>query len=321
MENKYGSTHMEESDLGNACMHAELRLDTPKITYNDIGGLKNEINELREVVELPLRHPELFQCLGIDPPKGVLLQGPSGCGKTLLARAVANESQARFFLINGPEVMSKFYGESEKMLREIFDDAEKKSPSIIFIDELDAIAPKRDKVNGEVEKRVVAQLLVLMDGLKKRGNVIVIGATNIVDALDPSLRRPGRFDREIKIGLPDCQGRLEILKAHTVRMPLGENVDLQEIATETNNFSGAQLEAVCRESAYNTLRRHKLHLNIGGEKISKEILNQIKVTKEDFKTAIEKVSLGVLTSPNNGVRVSWDEFLRKQQRGENQHAD
>ncbi|HDJ04821.1 MAG TPA: AAA family ATPase, partial [Candidatus Bathyarchaeota archaeon] len=228
----------------------------PRTTYEDIGGLREEIQRIREMVELPMRHPEIFQRLGIDPPKGVLLYGPPGCGKTLLARAVANESEANFFSINGPEIMSKFYGESEARLREIFQQAEKNAPSIIFIDELDAIAPKREEVTGEVERRVVAQLLALMDGLSGRGNVIVIGATNRVNALDPALRRPGRFDREIEIGIPDKDGRYEILQIHTRGMPLAEDVDLKKLAEMTHGYTGADLAALCRETAMKALRRY-----------------------------------------------------------------
>lgn len=213
----------------------------PRTTYEDIGGLHEEIQRVREMVELPLRHPELFQRLGIDPPKGVLLHGPPGCGKTLLARAVANESEANFYSINGPEIMSKFYGESEARLREIFQQAQQNSPSIIFVDELDAIAPKREEVTGEVERRVVAQLLALMDGLSGRGNVIVIGATNRPGALDPALRRPGRFDREIEISVPDKKGRHEVLQIHTRGMPLAEDVDLNKLSGMTHGYTGADL--------------------------------------------------------------------------------
>ncbi|RLE83987.1 MAG: AAA family ATPase, partial [Thermoprotei archaeon] len=227
----------------------------PKVTYEDIGDLEEAKQKIREMVELPLKHPELFKRLGIDPPKGILLYGPPGCGKTLLAKAVANETEAYFIAINGPEIMSKFYGESEQRLREIFEDAKEHSPAIIFIDEIDAIAPKREEVTGEVEKRVVAQLLALMDGLEARGDVIVIGATNRPNALDPALRRPGRFDREIEIGVPDRQGRYEILLVHTRNMPLADNVELRKLAEITHGFVGADLAALCREAAMKALRR------------------------------------------------------------------
>ena len=229
-----------------------------RVTYEDIGGLHEEIRRTREMIELPIRHPELFQRLGIEPPKGVLLYGFPGCGKTLLAKAVANESEANFIAINGPEIMSKFYGESEKRLRGIFQRAQKNSPSIIFIDELDAIAPKREEVTGEVERRVVAQLLSLMDGLKARGNVIVIGATNRVNAIDPALRRPGRFDRELELGIPDKQGRLEILQIHTRGMPLAENVELKKLSEITHGYTGADIAALGREAAMKALRRLSL---------------------------------------------------------------
>ncbi|MCJ7646942.1 AAA family ATPase, partial [bacterium] len=228
----------------------------PRVSYEDVGGLHEEIRRTREMVELPLRHPELFQRLGIEPPKGVLLHGPPGCGKTLLVEAVANESDANFFAINGPEIMSKFYGESEKRLREIFEKAQQSSPSIIFIDELDAIAPKREEVTGEVERRVVAQLLALMDGLEARGNVIVIGATNRVNAIDPALRRPGRFDREIEIGVPSQQGRLEVLQIHTRGMPLATNIDLKTLSEKTHGYTGADIAALAREAAMKALRRY-----------------------------------------------------------------
>src|SRR3989339_818983 len=227
----------------------------PEINYEDIGGLSEEIKKIREMVEIPMKHPEIFQRLGVEPPKGVLLYGPPGTGKTLLAKAVANESEANFILLNGPEIMSKFYGESEKKIRDIFDDAEKNAPSIIFIDEIDAIAPKREDVQGEVERRVVSQLLTLMDGLKSRGKVIVIGATNRVNALDPALRRPGRFDREIEVGVPSKEGRLQILKIHTRGMPL-KNVKLEDLASVTHGFVGADLEALAKEAAMNVLRKY-----------------------------------------------------------------
>ena len=262
----------------------------PRTTYEDIGGLHEEIQRVREMVELPLRHPELFQRLGIDPPKGVLLHGPPGCGKTLLARAVANESEANFFSINGPEIMSKFYGESEARLREIFQQAQQNSPSIIFIDELDAIAPKREEVTGEVERRVVAQLLALMDGLSGRGNVIVIGATNRPGALDPALRRPGRFDREIEIGVPDKQGRYEILQIHTRGMPLAKDVNLKKLAEMTHGYTGADLAALCRETAMKALRRYLPQINLEEERIPPAVLEKMEVKMEDFLNAYKEIT-------------------------------
>ena len=262
----------------------------PRTTYEDIGGLREEIQRIREMVELPMRHPEIFQRLGIEPPKGVLLHGPPGCGKTLLARAVANESEANFFSINGPEIMSKFYGESEARLREIFQQAEKNAPSIIFIDELDAIAPKRGEVTGEVERRVVAQLLALMDGLSGRGNVIVIGATNRVNALDPALRRPGRFDREIEIGIPDKNGRYEILQIHTRGMPLADDVDLKRLAEMTHGYTGADLAALCRETAMKALRRYLPEINLEEERIPPKILEKMEVTMADFLNAFREIT-------------------------------
>ncbi len=236
------------------------------ITYEDIGGLTNEIQRVREMVELPMKHPQIFKKLGIEPPQGVLLHGPPGTGKTLLARAVANETSASFFSIAGPEIISKYYGESEQQLREIFEDAKEESPSIIFIDELDSIAPKREDVTGEVERRVVAQLLTMMDGLESRGQVIVIAATNRVDSVDPALRRPGRFDREIEIGVPDEVGREEILQIHTRGMPLSDDVDLAELATDTHGFVGADIEGLTKEAAMKALRRYlpEIDLDRGG---------------------------------------------------------
>ena len=262
----------------------------PRVTYEDIGDLEEAIQKIREMVELPLKHPELFQRLGIEPPKGVLLYGPPGCGKTLLAKAVANESDAAFFAINGPEIMSKYYGESEARLREIFEKAEKNAPAIIFIDELDAIAPKREEVTGEVERRVVAQLLALMDGLKGRGNVIVIGATNRINAIDPALRRPGRFDREIEIGVPDRRGRLEILQIHTRGMPLAEDVDLEKLADITHGFTGADLAALCREAAMKALRRYLPKIDLEQERIPVEVLEQMEVRMEDFMAAYKEIT-------------------------------
>lgn len=262
----------------------------PEITYEDLGGLSEEIKKIREMVEIPLKHPEIFQKLGIEPPKGVLLHGPPGTGKTLLAKAVANESEANFILLNGPEVMSKFYGESEKKIRDIFEEAEKTAPSIVFIDELDAIAPKREEVTGEVERRVVSQILTLMDGLKSRGNVIVIGATNRVNAIDPALRRPGRFDREIEINVPGKEGRLSVLKIHTRGMPLTKNVNLDEIASVTHGFVGADLEALSKEAAMNVLRKLLPKMNLDAEEqIPPEILEKLIVKQQDFMDALKNV--------------------------------
>lgn len=262
----------------------------PDVTYEDIGGLEDEIKKIREMVEIPLKHPELFYKLGIEPPKGVLLHGPPGSGKTLLARVVANESDANFILLNGPEIMNKFYGESEKRVREIFEDAEKAAPSIIFIDEIDAIAPKREEVHGEVERRVVSQLLTMMDGLKSRGKVVVIGATNRPNALDPALRRPGRFDREIVIGVPTQKGRLEILKIHTRNMPLAKNVKLKSIAEITHGFVGADLAALCKEAAMNVLRKVLPDISLKEKKpIPQDIIEKLQITSEDFKEALKMV--------------------------------
>jgi len=258
------------------------------VSYEDIGGLEEEILRVREMIELPLRHPELFMRLGIEPPKGVLLHGPPGCGKTLLAKALANESDAFFNPINGPEIMSKFYGESEKRIREIFETASKNAPSIVFIDEVDSIAPKREQVTGEVERRVVAQLLALMDGLKSRGRVVVIAATNRVNSIDPALRRPGRFDREIEIKVPTREGRFEILQIHTRGMPL-KDVDLKDYAIRTHGFVGADLAALCREAAMHALRRVIPHIDLETETIPPEVLFTLKVTHEDFETAMKIV--------------------------------
>jgi len=263
--------------------------EIPRVTYEDIGGLSEAIKKIREMVELPLKYPEIFERLGIEAPKGVLLYGPPGTGKTLLAKAVANETNAAFFSISGPEIMSKYYGESEERLREIFKQAEENAPSIIFIDEIDAIAPKREEVTGEVEKRVVSQLLALMDGLKPRGRVVVIGATNRPNALDPALRRPGRFDREIEIGVPNKKGRLEILQIHTRGMPLADDVDLERIASITHGFVGADIEALCKEAAIRALRRVIPEIDFEKEKIPAETLNKISVTMNDFMEALKDV--------------------------------
>jgi transitional endoplasmic reticulum ATPase len=279
------------------------------ITYEDIGGLHEELQRIREMIELPLKHPELFRHLGIEPPKGVILFGPPGTGKTLIAKAIANETGAHFISINGPEIMSKFYGESEARLREVFQEAEQNAPSIVFIDELDAIAPKRGEVTGEVERRVVSQLLTLMDGLKSRGQVVVIGATNRIEAIDPALRRPGRFDREIRIGVPDRNGRREILLIHTRRMPLAEDVDLDELADITHGFVGADIAALVREAAMNALRRYLPEIDLEKEVIPAEVLEKIKVSREDFANALKTIQPSalrevVLEVPN----VKWTDI-------------
>ncbi len=279
------------------------------VTYEDIGGLHEQIQKIREMVELPLRYPELFQKLGIDPPKGVLLYGPPGCGKTLLAKAVATEAEANFFLINGPEIMNKYYGETEAKLREIFRKAEEEAPSIIFIDEIDAIAPKRSEVTGEVEKRVVAQLLALMDGLESRGQVIVIGATNRQNALDPALRRPGRFDREIEIGIPDKKGRKEILQIHTRGMPLATDVDVDKLAEITKGYTGADLAALCREAAMKCVRRILPSIDFNEEKLSPEILDQLVVTMKDFLEAYKEITPTALREVEiETPSVTWDDI-------------
>ena len=262
----------------------------PIVTYEDIGGLREEIQRIREMVELPLRHPELFQRLGIEPPRGVFLYGPPGCGKTLLAKAVANESDANFYVISGPEIMSKFYGESEARLREIFQKAQETAPSIIFIDELDAIAPKREEVTGEVERRVVAQLLSLMDGMGARGNIIVIGATNRPNAIDPALRRPGRFDREVEIGVPDKAGRYEILQIHTRNMPMAQDVELKRLSEITHGYTGADVSALSRESAMKALRRYMPEINLEEERVPPSILEKMVVQMDDFMNAYREVT-------------------------------
>jgi len=281
----------------------------PRISYEDIGGLRNEVQKVREMIELPLRHPEIFERIGIEAPKGVLLYGPPGTGKTLLAKAVASETNANFYSIGGPEIMSKFHGESEERLREVFREAEQNAPSIIFIDEIDSIAPKREEVSGDVEKRVVSQLLTLMDGLKSRGKLVVIGATNRPNALDPALRRPGRFDREIEIGIPDDRGRLEILQIHTRGMPLTEDVNIESIAKVTHGFVGADLEALSKEAAMRSLRRILPEINMEQSKIPAETLNKIKVTNNDFQEALRDIQPSamrevVVQRPN----IHWDDI-------------
>jgi transitional endoplasmic reticulum ATPase len=266
----------------------ELALHARDISYEDIGGLSREIRDIREMIEVPLRHPELFSRLGINPPRGVLLHGPPGTGKTMIARAVASETDANFVSISGPEIVSKFYGESEQRLRQIFEEAQKAAPSIIFIDEIDSIAPKREEVSGDLERRVVAQLLALMDGLSSRGEVIVIAATNRPNALDPAIRRGGRFDREVEVGIPNKNGRLEILYVHTRGMPLDESLDLKEIAEVTHGFVGADLYALCKEAAMHTLERALPDLDVK-EDIPSQVLDNLNVTREDFYTALKKI--------------------------------
>jgi transitional endoplasmic reticulum ATPase len=279
----------------------------PSVTYDDVGGLEEELQRVREMIELPLKHPELFERLGIDPPKGVLLYGPPGTGKTLIAKAVANEAGAAFFSIQGPEIISKYYGQSEEKLREKFDEAEKNAPSIVFVDELDSIAPKREEVHGEVERRVVAQLLTLMDGMGGRGQVIVIGATNREDAIDPALRRPGRFDREIEIGVPSKEGRKEILEIHTRGMPLGEDVSLDYFASMTHGFVGADLMALAREAAMKCLSRFVPELELG-KPIPVEILERIKVTYDDFNDALKELEPSAMREVLVEVpKVTWDD--------------
>ena len=278
------------------------------VTYDDIGGMAGTIDQLREMVELPLRYPELFQRLGVDPPKGVLLHGPPGTGKTRLARAVANESDAQFFLINGPEIMGSAYGESESRLRQVFEDAAKAVPSIVFIDEIDSIAPKRGQVSGEAEKRLVAQLLTLMDGLESRANIVVIAATNRPDAIDEALRRPGRFDREIIVGVPDERGRREILGIHTRGMPLGDKVDLGELARTTYGFVGADLSALAREAAIEAVRRIMPKLNLAEGTIPHEVLDTLSVTREDFLEALKRVQPSAMREVMvEAPRVRWED--------------
>jgi transitional endoplasmic reticulum ATPase len=285
---------------------ADVVKKAPRITYEDIGGLGDQIQRVREMMELPLRYPQLFEKLGVEPPKGILLHGPPGTGKTLIAKAVANETDAHFITLNGPEIMSKYYGESEARLREIFEEASKHAPSIIFIDELDAIAPKREEVTGEVERRIVAQLLGLMDGLQARGQVVVIGATNRPSALDPALRRPGRFDREIEIGIPDRNGRLETLQIHTRGMPLTKDVKLEKIADVTHGFVGADLQALCKEGAMRAVRKVLPEIDLESEAIPPKVIEELKVSMNDLVDALKDVEPSAMRevlveSPN----VKW----------------
>ena len=278
------------------------------VTYDDLGGMEREVAKIREMIELPLSHPEIFERLGMTPPKGVLLHGLPGCGKTLLARAVAHESDAEFIYVSGPEIIQKFYGESEAQLRKIFDDARKRAPCIIFFDEIDSLAPKRERVEGEVEKRVVAQLLALMDGLKSRGDVIVMAATNRPNAIDPALRRPGRFDREIAIGIPNEKARRDILEIYARGMPLGEGVDLADLAQTTHGFTGADLNALCREAAMAALRRQLPELSLGSGPVPYEALMAMEVTMPDFREALSEVAPSGLREVSVEVpNVRWDD--------------
>jgi transitional endoplasmic reticulum ATPase len=281
----------------------------PSITYEDIGGIRNEVTRVREMIELPLRHPELFRRLGVEAPKGVLLHGPPGTGKTLLAKAVANETNANFYTIGGPEIMSKFYGESEEKLRNIFEQAEKNAPSIIFIDEIDSIAPKREEVSGEVERRIVSQLLSLMDGMSSRGKVVVIGATNRVNAIDPALRRPGRFDREIEIGVPDREGRLEILQIHTRGMPLDKDVNLEKLADISHGFVGADLQALSKEAAMRALRKVLPEIDLSSESIPADTLKKIIVNMQDFMDVIKEMEPSAMREVFVEVpNVKWEDI-------------
>ena len=281
----------------------------PSITYEDIGGVRNEVARIREMIELPLRHPELFKRLGVEAPKGVLLHGPPGTGKTLLAKAVANETNANFYTIGGPEIMSKFYGESEERLRNVFEQAEKNAPSIIFIDEIDSIAPKREEVTGEVEKRIVSQLLSAMDGMSSRGKVVVIGATNRINAIDPALRRPGRFDREIEIGVPDRNGRLEILQIHTRGMPVANDVNLEKLADISHGFVGADLQALSKEAAMRALRRILPEIDLSSESIPGDTLKKIIVTMQDFTDVIKEMEPSAMREVFVEVPdVSWEDI-------------
>ncbi|MFB6292763.1 MAG: CDC48 family AAA ATPase [Halonotius sp.] len=303
-----GSTSVEIVEEPPTDEDEETSTEPPGITYEDVGGLDDELDMVREMIELPMRHPELFQALGIKPPQGVLLHGPPGTGKTLIAKAVATEIDATFQTISGPEIMSRFHGESEERLREVFETAEENDPAIVFIDEIDSIAPQRDDTQGDVESRVVAQLLSLMDGLKDRGRITVIGTTNRIDAVDPALRRGGRFDREIEVGAPDTHGRAEILRIHTREMPLGDGVDLDQYAASTHGFVGADLESLIREAAMNALRRVRPDLDLEGDEIDADTLESLSVTEADFRAAHREIEPSALRevfveTPD----VTWDD--------------
>ncbi|MGA9745015.1 MAG: CDC48 family AAA ATPase [Nitrososphaeraceae archaeon] len=303
------STEMIVSEESAKAVQVAKEGGVPSISYEDIGGVRNEISRVREMIELPLRHPELFKRLGVEAPKGVLLYGPPGTGKTLLAKAVAHETNANFYTIGGPEIMSKYYGESEEKLRNIFKNAEEKAPSIIFIDEIDSIAPKREEVTGEVERRIVAQLLSLMDGMSTRGKVVVIGATNRINAIDPALRRPGRFDREIEIGVPDKEGRLEILQIHTRGMPLDKDVDLEKIASMSHGFVGADLQSLAKEAAIRALRKVLPEIDLTAESIPSHTLRKIIVTMDDFTNVLQEMEPSALREVFVEVpNVTWNDI-------------
>lgn len=303
------STKITVSEESAKAVQVSKEGGVPSITYEDIGGIRNEVARVREMIELPLRHPELFKRLGVEAPKGVLLHGPPGTGKTLLAKAVANETNANFYTIGGPEIMSKFYGESEEKLRNVFEQAEKNAPSIIFIDEIDSIAPKREEVSGEVERRIVAQLLSLMDGMSSRGKVVVIGATNRINAIDPALRRPGRFDREIELGVPDRNGRLEILQIHTRGMPLDKDVNLEKLADISHGFVGADLQALAKEAAMRALRRVLPEIDLSSESISGETLKKIIVTMQDFIDVLKEMEPSAMREVFVEVPdISWSDI-------------
>src|ERR671910_99276 len=303
------STKVTVSEESAKAVQVSKEGGVPSITYEDIGGLGNAVGRVREMIELPLRHPELFKRLGVEAPKGVLLHGPPGTGKTLLAKAVANETNANFYTIGGPEIMSKFYGESEEKLRNIFEQAEKNMPSIIFIDEIDSIAPKREEVSGEVERRIVAQLLSLMDGMSARGKVVVIGATNRINAIDPALRRPGRFDREIEIGVPDRNGRLEVLQIHTRGMPIAKDVNLEKLADISHGFVGADLQALAKEAAIRALRRVLPEVDLSSESIPADTLRKIIVTMQDFVDVIKEIEPSALREVFVEVPdVNWEDI-------------
>ena len=303
------STEMIVSEESAKAVQVAKEGGVPSISYEDIGGVRNEISRVREMIELPLRHPELFKRLGVEAPKGVLLYGPPGTGKTLLAKAVAHETNANFYTIGGPEIMSKYYGESEEKLRNIFKNAEEKAPSIIFIDEIDSIAPKREEVTGEVERRIVAQLLSLMDGMSTRGKVVVIGATNRINAIDPALRRPGRFDREIEIGVPDKEGRLEILQIHTRGMPLDKDVDLEKIANMSHGFVGADLQSLAKKAAIRALRKVLPEIDLTAESIPSDTLRKIIVTMDDFTNVLQEMEPSALREVFVEVpNVTWNDI-------------